>query len=150
MNVESIMSQNVQVCRRDQTALSALLLMRDHNIGCVPIVNDGKLVGLVTDRDIALGMADANKSPSNLELAQIMTRAVHSVRRNDTIDEAESMMRAHRVRRLPVVDDDNHPIGMLSLDDIARAGETQTWTGDNGISAEGVAATLAATCEPHA
>jgi CBS domain-containing protein len=150
MNVESIMTKHVQVCRSNQTAQSALRLMRDHDCGCIPIVDHDVVVGIVTDRDIALAAAEADKSPSHLRLSQIMTNKVFVVGPDTPIIEAEALMREQQIRRLPVVDQNSRPVGILSLNDIARAGAAQHWRSDDGLTAKHVASTLAAVCEAHA
>lgn len=147
MNVESIMTKNVQVCRSNQTAQSALRLMRDHDCGCIPVVDHGVVVGIVTDRDIALAAAEGDKSPSQLRLSQFMTNKVFVVGPDTPIAEAEAMMREQQIRRLPVVDQSSRPIGILSINDIARAGAAQHWKSDDGLTARNVASTLAAICE---
>jgi len=147
MNVESIMTTPVQVCRTNQTAQSALRLMRDHDCGCIPVVDHDVVVGIVTDRDIALAAAQADKSPSQLRLSQIMTNKVFVVGPETSVADAEVMMREQQIRRLPVVDQDSRPIGMLSINDIARAGAAAHWHSDDGLTAHSVAATLAAICE---
>lgn len=150
MHVESIMTKNVQVCRSNQTAQSALRLMRDHDCGCIPVVDHDVVVGIVTDRDIALAAAEADKSPSQLRLSHIMTNKVFVVGPDTPIVEAEAMMREQQIRRLPVVDQNSRPVGILSLNDIARAGAAQHWRSDDGLTARNVASTLAAVCETHA
>ncbi|MFO7567875.1 MAG: CBS domain-containing protein [Enhygromyxa sp.] len=147
MKVESIMTTPVQVCRSNQTAQSALRLMRDHDCGCIPVVDHDVVVGIVTDRDIALAAADDDKSPSQLRLSQIMTNKVFVVSPDTPIVEAEAMMRDQQIRRLPVVDQNSRPVGILSLNDIARAGAAQHWRSDDGLTAKNVASTLAAVCE---
>ncbi len=149
MNVEAVMSRNVQVCQQNQTAQSALRLMRDHDHGCIPVVDHGVVVGIVTDRDIALATAKADKPPSKLRLSDIMSRHVYVVRPQTSIREAEDVMRMQHIRRVPVVDDDSRPVGLLSLNDIARAGEAHEWAGADGLTAQRVASTLAAICEQH-
>lgn len=153
MNVESIMTKNVQVCRSNQTAHSALRLMRDHDCGCIPVVDHDAVVGIVTDRDIALAMADMDKAPSHLRLSQIMTSKVFVVSPDTPIAEAEIMMREQRIRRLPVVNAASRPVGIVSLNDIARAGAAHHWKADksdDGLTARNVASTLAAICDTSA
>jgi CBS domain-containing protein len=147
MNVQTIMSSPVHTCERDQTAQSALRAMRDHDCGCVVVVDEGVVVGIVTDRDIALALADLGKAPGHVHLAQIMTGYVFVVRPESSIQEAEGVMRQQHIRRVPVVDDDSRPVGLLSLHDIARAGDERGWKkSDDGLSAHNVSTTLADIC----
>lgn len=149
MNVESIMTTPVQVCRSNQTAQSALRLMRDHDCGCIPIVDHDVVVGIVTDRDIALAAAEDDKSPGHLRLSQIMTTKVFVVGPDTSVLEAEALMRDQQIRRIPVVDQDSRPVGIVSLNDIARAAAAQHWRAEEGLTAKNVASTLAAVCESH-
>jgi CBS domain-containing protein len=148
MNVKSIMSKTVHTCSSNQTALTALRTMREHDCGCIPVVDHDAVVGMITDRDIALAAADSDKSPSKLRLSQIMSDDLVITHPDASIEEAESIMREHRIRRIPVVDAKSRPVGMLSLNDIARAGASRSWKGEQGLTAKNVASTLAAVCEP--
>ena len=148
MKVESIMSKGVLVCNRDHTAQAALQMMRERDCGAVPVVDDGVLVGMVTDRDIALAAAENDLNPSRLRLSQIMSNDVFAVRPDTSISDAEELMRGRQIRRLPVIDENSRPIGMLSLNDIARAGQAHGWNAEEGLSAHGIASTLAAICQP--
>lgn len=121
--------------------------MQAHDCGCIPIVEDDAIVGIVTDRDIALATAEADKSPSQLRLSQIMTSKVFMVRPNTPIAEAEQLMREQKIRRLPVVDEDSRVVGLLSLDDIVRAGATHGWKSEDGLGARQIVSTLAGICE---
>jgi predicted transcriptional regulator len=147
MQVQSIMNKDVQVCRSNQSAQSALRLMRDHDCGCIPVVDHDAVVGIVTDRDIALACAEADKSPSQLRLSQIMTTNVFAVSPHTPIHEVEAMMGEQRIRRVPVVDESGRPVGIVSLNDIARAAAAHGWKSNDGLTARSVAATLAAICQ---
>lgn len=146
MQIQTIMSKPVQVCRSNQSAQSALRLMRDHDCGCIPVVDHDAVVGIVTDRDIALAAAEADASPSQLRLSQIMTTNVFTVSPHTPIADVEAMMSEQRIRRVPVVDQDGRPVGIVSLNDIARAGAAHSWKSSDGLTARSVAATLAAIC----
>ncbi len=148
MNVQALMSTPVRTCQRDQTAQAALRVMGEHDCGCVLVVDDGVLIGIVTDRDIALALARADLRPSQIRLAQLISGHVFIVRPESPVAEAEAVMRQQQVRRIPVVDERSRPVGLLSLNDIARAGEAHEWSADDGLGAPDVAATLAAICEP--
>lgn len=123
-------------------------MMSEHDCGCLPVVDDGVVVGMVTDRDIALALAETDEMPSQMRVSRIMTEDVYSVRPDTAIVDAEAIMRTHQIRRLPVVDSERAPVGLLSLNDIARAGVTYNWQSDEGLSAHSVASTLAAVCQP--
>ena len=122
MDVRELMTAPAQTLTIDDTLNCAAKAMRDHAIGCVPIVDrHGVLVGILTDRDIALAAYEIGEALWRLRIDASMHRPVHSCRADDDIDVAARMMREHRVRRLPVVDSAGKPLGMISLDDLAHA-----------------------------
>lgn len=122
MEVRELMTTPVQTLTIDDTLNCAAKMMRDHAIGCVPIVNrEGELVGILTDRDIALAAYEIGEALWRLRIDASMHTPVHTCRADDDIDLAAKMMRAHRVRRLPVIDAVGKPLGVLSLDDLVHA-----------------------------
>jgi CBS domain-containing protein len=111
--------------------------MREHAVGCIPIVDDGgKLAGILTDRDIALGAHAVGEALWRLRIADHMTTPVFSCRPDDTLDVAARIMRAHRVRRLPVVDEAGRPVGIISLDDLAYASRQPLIDPTPGLTAD--------------
>jgi CBS domain-containing protein len=93
--------------------------------GTFPGVHEGKTVGMITDRDICLALAEAQCNPSELPVADVMSEALYGCHSEDEIEEAIDAMTCHQVRRLPVLDRDRTLIGVLSIDDIlASAGES--------------------------
>ena len=96
--------------------------MRDHAVGCLPVVDaSGKLAGVLTDRDIALSAYELGEALWRLRVADSMHKPVWSCAAGDGIETAARLMRQHRVRRLPVLDEGGKPVGMISLDDLAHA-----------------------------
>lgn len=120
MLVREIMNGSVvSILPDESTALAARLLSR-HNIGSLPVCGkDGRLRGIVTDRDIVLRCVAAESDPDNTPVREIMTRNVIAVSPEDDVREATRLMSAEQVRRLPVVRE-GHVIGMLSLGDMAK------------------------------
>jgi len=96
--------------------------MQEHDVGALPVgENDRQLVGMVTDRDIAVrGVADG-KDISKLTARDIMTKGVISCQASDTAIHAAHIMETKQVRRLPVIDDSKRMVGMLTLGDISHA-----------------------------
>ena len=122
MDVREIMTSPVHVLSTEDTLNSAAKMMRDHAVGSLAVVdNTGKLTGILTDRDIALSAYELGEALWRLRVADSMHRPVWSVRADADVGEAARIMREHRVRRLPVVDAANTPIGMISLDDLSHA-----------------------------
>lgn len=98
-------------------------LMRDHNVGAIPVGENDRLVGMITDRDIVCrGLADG------LDLASacardVMSRGIYYTTERASIDEAAEIMEQHKIRRLPVIDDRKRLTGMLSLGDLSHTGD---------------------------
>ncbi len=98
-------------------------LMKDHNIGCLPVGENDRLVGMVTERDIVCrGLAnglDLNEATAR----DVMSKGIFYTTESASIDDAAALMEEHRVRRLPVIDDRKRMTGILSLGDMSHAGE---------------------------
>ncbi len=119
MTVRRIMNPNVVYLTPDDTAAHAARLLHRHKIGMLPVCSsDGRLRGIVTDRDIAIRCVAFDNPPEETKLRDIMTRGIVIISPDDDITEAASAMAAEQIRRLPVVEN-NRVIGILSLADIA-------------------------------
>lgn len=119
MQVRDLMSQGVvSITPGESAALAARLLSR-HNVGSLPVCGeDGRLRGIVTDRDIVLRCVAAEEDPSKVPVRDIMSRNCAVVSPNDDAREAGRMMAAAQVRRLPVTEE-GKVVGMVSLGDLA-------------------------------
>lgn len=125
MQVREIMNANVISVGPDETVSLAARLLSRHNIGALPVCSDdGKLRGIVTDRDITLRCVAAENNADTTKIKEIMTRGVVSVTPEEDVREAARTMSAEQIRRLPVTSD-GHIVGMLSLGDLAQ---TQSFT----------------------
>ena len=114
------MSGTVWSCMRDESAESAARVMWDRNVGAVAVTDgEGKLVGIVTDRDICMLAYFNGTALATLPVAAAMSNWVFTVGPDETIPAAEQLMRSNQIRRLPVVEN-GKAVGMLSLGDIAR------------------------------
>ena len=140
MKVEQVMSRNVKTCLSDDTLNRAAQLMWENDCGCIPVVDDdGRAVGMITDRDVCMAAYTQDGLLNRLSVGSAMA--------TDTVAEAESIMRAAQVRRLPVVDPESHVIGLLSLNDIAReVARERGASGKPEVGSEEVAETLGAIC----
>ena len=120
MLISDMMSPNVvSITPEESTALAARLLYR-HNIGALPVcAEDGRLRGIVTDRDIVLRCVAAENDPATTPVKEIMSKGVVSVSPNDDARVATRIMAAEQVRRLPVLSD-GKVVGMVSLGDLAK------------------------------
>jgi CBS domain-containing protein len=120
MQVKDLMSSGVISITPDENASLAARLLARHNVGALPVCSsDGKLKGIVTDRDIVLRCIAAESPPEQTRVREIMTRSVVTVSPEDDLREASRIMAADQIRRLPVVEE-GRVIGMLSLGDLAK------------------------------
>lgn len=119
MKVRDIMTKDVVFANKDDSVLTVAKLMKHHNVGAIPIVeNAEKVLGMVTDRDIVLNMADYNFDPSNTFALKLMTDKLYTVKPEADLSSALALMKKQQIRRLPVMED-NKLVGMLSIGDIA-------------------------------
>jgi CBS domain-containing protein len=148
MKVEQVMCRNTKTCRSSDSLDRAAQLMWENDCGCVPIVDDeGRGVGMITDRDVCMAAYTQGGSLAHLCVGTAMAHDLRSCRATDTIAQAENIMRAAQVRRLPVVDPEGHVIGLLSLNDVVREAARERATSSKPeIPADDVAATLGAIC----
>ena len=150
MLVKHLMTDEAHTCRPYDALSRAAQILWEHDCGCVPILDeDSKVVAMLTDRDICMAAYLQGGSLSDLEVSCAMSDGVLSCRPNDPIATAENHMRSNKVRRLPVIDDDGHLLGLLSLSDLAReaSSEPKGKKGDRKTDPGEVCKTLAAICE---
>lgn len=121
MRIDQLMSQPIFSCGLHDTLARAAELMQEHDCGVVTVVNEhGKLLGILTDRDICMTAYSEDSPLSSIEARNAMTQSVHRCKRDDSIEHAEKLMAEHQISRIPVVDSDDKPIGLLSIHDLAR------------------------------
>jgi CBS domain-containing protein len=125
MHCKEIMSHNVQWIQSDETIIGAAKLMAFHNLGFLPICDpDGKPLGVITDRDIALRVMAKDRSAEHTKVAEVMTVSVRSVAPDCPVDRAGELMTEAGVSQLLVLDEDRHLEGIVSMADlIAHAPE---------------------------
>ncbi len=115
--VQDVMSTDVQFCTPLDNVYEVAVKMKDYDIGAVPICEDGVLLGIITDRDIALrGVAD--KHPGSTKVTDIMSSDLVKIPQTMSVEEAAELMAKEQVRRLPVVEGDKL-VGIVSLGDLA-------------------------------
>jgi len=128
MKVREIMTPAAETIQPEATVEEAAQRMRDLDIGGLPVVSDGKLVGFVTDRDLVVrGIADG-KEVSRTKIREVMTPEVVCAYEDEDEREASQRMGEHMIRRLMVCDHEGHAIGMLSLGDLAVHGSKKAAT----------------------
>jgi len=122
MKVKDAMHKGVDWVRPDTPITEIAKLMRAHDIGCIPIGEDDKLVGMVTDRDIVCkGLAGNGFDASRAKARDVMTEGIHCCREDDDLAKAVHHMETLKVRRLPVINKSKRMVGMISLGDISQS-----------------------------
>lgn len=149
MKVKDAMSRHVWACKADDSLEGATRLMWDHDVGCIPVVDDeGQLCGVVTDRDVAMAAYTQGKPLVEIPVSSAMASQPITVFPGDPLFEAERLMRTRQIRRLPVVDELGCLAGMITLNDVARL-HAHPATSRDVVGAEEVALTLAAIGRPR-
>jgi CBS-domain-containing membrane protein len=121
MRIQDIMSKPAVFCGQNETLNTAARLMWDHDCGVIPVVKeDGRIAGIVTDRDICMAAYTKGKTLEAIPLREVMSTKVFSCRVGDSLESAERVMSDNQVRRLPVVDVEDRPVGVVSLSDVVR------------------------------
>jgi CBS domain-containing protein len=124
---EEVMTKDPICCLPNDMVLDAARMMRRENIGPIPVIEDEKsrkLLGIVTDRDLALKIVAEGRDPKSTKVEEVMTRNIVTCRADDSLQIAVDAMSDHQLRRIPVVDDENRILGIISQADIAiRAGQ---------------------------
>lgn len=120
MKVREIMSNRVLSLRHNDTVLQAAEILSKNNVGSLPIVTDGELVGILTDRDIVLRCVAGRCDATQMRIGEIMSTRLVTVSPEDSVGRAMDVMAQNKVRRLPVTEG-KRVVGMLSLADVARA-----------------------------
>lgn len=121
MKVKDMMHTGVE-CVSPDTAVSAIAQkMRELDVGAIPIAKDGKLVGMITDRDITIRCVADNEDMSKVKAKDVMTQGVVYCRDNEDVEDAVRIMEGKQIRRLPVLDEAMQMVGMVSLGDISHA-----------------------------
>ena len=120
MKIKEIMTKDVCSCRPDSSLSTVIRAMKEHDCGIIPVIDEeGKVAGVITDRDIALAVGEKGVAPSGLSVGEVMTAKVHACVADDSINDALKTMERYQVRRLPVVDADQKLIGIVSINDLA-------------------------------
>jgi len=119
-SVQELMTSNPCSIDTDKSVAYAAKMMRDEDVGLAPIVEGNRLVGTVTDRDIAIRVVAEGKDPESTKVREIASTEVVTVDPQQGLDEALRLMAKHQVRRLPVVEEDGRLVGVVAQADVAR------------------------------
>jgi CBS domain-containing protein len=118
MKIKGIMTRSVEVMPADGSLQDAAARMKSHDIGALPVIEGGRLVGLLTDRDIVVRAVSEGKDP-NTTVREVMTRDVVSCREEDSVEDVAHIMKERQIRRVVVLDASKQPVGIVSLGDLA-------------------------------
>ena len=129
MLVRHAMTESPKTAKPDMTAADAAALMKQFDVGAIPVADGGSLVGLVTDRDLVIRVMANRQDPQTVRLSEILTKSPATVTPDTQLSEARDLMAQHKVRRLPVVKGDDL-VGILSLGDVALASASERVVGE--------------------
>jgi CBS domain-containing protein len=123
MTAKDLMTSNVKSCSADANLAAVAKIMWDCDCGTVPVVNEQrKVIGMITDRDICIAAATRSTAPVNIRVREVMSGRVHNCFSEDNVSTVLKTMKERRVRRLPVLDRQEHLVGIISMNDlVARA-----------------------------
>jgi CBS domain-containing protein len=121
MKIKELMHEGVEAVSPDTSIAVVAKTMRDKDIGAVPVLQDGELVGIITDRDLAVRALANGQDLTKLTARNVMTTGVASCQESDDADQAVQLMESKHIRRLPVIDENRRMVGMVSLGDLCHA-----------------------------
>jgi CBS domain-containing protein len=119
-SVNEVMSSNLCAIDADKPVAHAAKMMRDEDVGLAPIVEGDRLVGTLTDRDIATRVVAEGRDPQSTRVLDVASTDIVTVDPQQDLGEAVRLMAEHQVRRLPVVEEDGRLVGVLAQADVAR------------------------------
>jgi len=126
MKVKDAMHKGVEWVGPDTPVRELAKLMRERDVGAIPIGEDDRLIGMVTDRDIVCkGLANGNFDAARATARDVMTEGIHCCGEDDDLAKAVRHMEAMQVRRLPVISKSKRMVGMLALGDLSRSAPSE-------------------------
>lgn len=144
MKLEQLMTRQVKSSRASDTLNEAAQAMWEGDLGCVPVLGaNDELVGIITDRDIAMAAYIQGKPLRDINVGDVMTRDVQLCKPGESVSHAEALMRRFQIRRLPVVDASGRLLGIVSMNDIALEAERERQRSARDVRLSEVALTLA-------
>jgi len=122
-NIRDIMTANPSTIGPDQSVVEAAKIMKQEDAGVVPVTENGRLTGMVTDRDIAIRVVAEGKDPQSTAVREVVSKNLVTIDPQQDLDEALRLMAQHQVRRLPVVEEDGRLVGIVAQADVALGGD---------------------------
>jgi len=121
--IKDVMTSNPCSIDAEKSVAYAAKMMREEDVGLAPIVEGDKLIGMLTDRDIAIRVVAEGSNPEQVKVADVASKQVVTIDPQQDLDAALRIMAKHQVRRLPVVEEDGKLVGVVAQADIARKGD---------------------------
>ena len=134
MQIKEIMTSDPELIDPDASIRKAAKRMRDEDIGALPVGENDRLIGMVTDRDIAVRGVAEDLTPETTTVRDVMSEKVYYCFEDDDVEDAARCMAENQVRRLPILNRDKRLTGIVSLADIAQTGEECEKTALEGVS----------------
>jgi len=117
--IRDVMTSNPCTIDADKDIVYAAKMLKDEDVGVAPIVEGDQLIGVLTDRDIAIKVVAEGKDPQTTKAREIASKDIVTIDPQQSLDEALRLMAQHQVRRLPVVEEDGKVVGIVAQADIA-------------------------------
>lgn len=152
MRIDRLMTKDVASCGPDDPLNRAVQLMWERDCGFVPVVESTgsrRVVGVLTDRDACMAAYTRGRSLPEIRVGDVMSRRIRSCKPSDDLASAEEVMREAQIHRLPVLDDADQLVGVISLADIAREAGRETGSRRPQVSAAEIGETLARIRQPR-
>lgn len=152
MKVKELMTSDVVSVYKNDRLSDAARVMWECDCGAVPVLdpNNNRLIGMITDRDICMAVWTKGRLPSAIHVSEVTSRERYACNQDDSIASAVELMRSRQIRRIPVLDQQDKLVGILSLADIANAsqnGGARAAVGE--LAPPEIVATLGSICSPR-
>ena len=122
-SIKEVMTSDLCTIDAEKSIAYAAKMMRDEDVGLAPIVEGDKLIGMLTDRDIAIRVVAEGRNPDQVTAREVASKQVVTIDPQQDLDEALRIMAKHQVRRLAVVEEDGRLVGVVAQADVARKGD---------------------------
>jgi CBS domain-containing protein len=149
MKVHDVMTAHVQCCSPSTDLAAAAVMMFAGDYGALPVVLEHKVIGILTDRDIAIALGTRGKRASEIPVREVMSTTMYACDPDDDIHTALKTLRREKVRRLPVIDSRGELQGIVSLNDVVLHAEHAHGKKAPDLTYDDVVSTFKAICEHH-
>jgi CBS domain-containing protein len=130
MQLQDVMTSAIQDIQPNATLMEAAAKMKSFNVGAIPVCEDNRLIGMITDRDITVRAVAEGRDPRRTKVRDAMTKDVCFCYADDSVESAAKLMEDRQIRRLPVFDRTGRAIGIVSLGDLAVRNRNDRLSGE--------------------